>query len=332
MEFTAKQIAEFVQGHVEGDENASVSTFAKIEEGKPGAISFLSNEKYTHYIYDTESSIVLVNESLKLEKDLKCTLIRVPNAYEAVAKLLQLYESIKPKKTGIDPLAFVAPTAKIGKNTYVAPFAYVGDNVTVGDDCIINPHVCIYHDCKVGNRCILHAGCVIGADGFGFAPNANGYDKIPQIGIVTIEDDVEIGANTCIDRSTMGSTYVRKGVKLDNLVQIAHNTDIGANTVMSSQVGIAGSTKVGEWCMFGGQVGIAGHITIGDKVMLGAQSGVPSSIKSNQQLIGTPPMEMKPYFRSQAIFRRLPDMYKELDSLKKQVEELKSMLNKQAHE
>ena len=182
----------------------------------------------------------------------------------------------------------------------------------------------IYHDCKVGNNCILHAGCVIGADGFGFAPTANGYDKIPQIGIVTIEDNVEIGANTCVDRSTMGSTYVRKGVKLDNLVQIAHNTDIGANTVMSSQVGIAGSTKVGEWCMFGGQVGIAGHIKIGNKVMLGAQSGVPGSIKDNQELIGTPPMEMKPYLRSQAIFSRLPEMYKELNDLRKELEELKA--------
>ena len=182
----------------------------------------------------------------------------------------------------------------------------------------------IYHDCKVGKNCILHAGCVIGADGFGFAPTADGYDKIPQIGIVTIEDNVEIGANTCIDRSTMGSTYVRKGVKLDNLVQIAHNTDIGANTVMSSQVGVAGSTKVGEWCMFGGQVGISGHITIGNKVMLGAQSGVPGSIKDNQQLIGSPPMEMKPFFRSQAIFRRLPEMYKELAALRKEIEEIKS--------
>lgn len=342
MEFTAKQIAEFIQGRVEGDENATVNTFAKIEEGKPGAISFLSNSKYTHYIYETEASIVLVDESLKLEKEVKSTLIRVKSAYEAVARLLQLYESMKPKKKGIDSLAFIDSTAKIGEDCYIGPFVAIGPNVTVGNGCVLHPHVTIgegavigddtaiysnavvYHGCKIGKRCVLHAGCVIGADGFGFAPSENGYDKIPQIGIVTIEDDVEIGANTCVDRSTMGSTFIRKGVKLDNLVQIAHNTDIGANTVMSSQVGVAGSTKVGEWCMFGGQVGVSGHITIGNKVMLGAQSGVPGSIKDNQQLIGTPPMEMKPYFRSQAIFRRLPDMYKELNELRKEVDELKS--------
>lgn len=344
MEFTAKQIAEFIQGRVVGDDNAAVNTFAKIEEGKPGAISFLSNSKYTHYIYDTKSTIVLVDESLELEQEVNCTLIRVKSAYEAVAKLLQLYESMKPKKKGIDSLAFIDPTAKIGEDCYIGPFVAIGPNVTIGDGCVLHPHVTIgeratigedteiysnaviYHDCKVGSNCILHAGCVIGADGFGFAPTADGYDKIPQIGIVTIEDNVEIGANTCVDRSTMGSTYVRKGVKLDNLVQIAHNTDIGANTVMSSQVGIAGSTKVGEWCMFGGQVGVAGHITIGNHVMLGAQSGVPGNIKDNQQLIGTPPMGMKPYFRSHAIFRRLPEMYKEMNDLRKELNELKAKM------
>ena len=342
MEFTAKKIAEFVQGRVVGDENATVNSFAKIEEGKPGAISFLSNDKYTQYIYTTDSSVVLVDEGLKLDNEVKCTLIRVKNAYEAVAKLLQLYESIKPKKKGVSSLAFIDPTAEIGKDCYIGPFVAIAQNAKIGDGAILHPHVTIeegaiignnteiysnavvYHNCKVGNNCILHAGCVIGADGFGFAPTADGYDKIPQIGIVTIEDNVEIGANTCIDRSTMGSTYIRQGVKLDNLVQIAHNTDIGANTVMSSQVGIAGSTKVGEWCMFGGQVGIAGHIKIGNKVMLGAQSGVPSSLKDNQELIGTPPMEMKPYFRSQAIFRRLPEMYKELNELRKELDELKA--------
>lgn len=341
MEFSAKQIAQFVQGVIEGDENATVNTFAKIEDGKRGAISFLSNPKYTHYIYDTESSIVLVDKSVELEKPTKATLIRVDNAYECVAKLLQLYESMKPKKTGIDSLAFVSPSAKIGENVYIGAFAYIGDNVVIGDgcqiypnvvicenakvgnDCLFYPNVTIYHDCHVGNRVTLHAGSVVGSDGFGFAPSENGYDKIPQIGIVTIEDDVEIGANTCIDRSTMGSTYVRKGVKLDNLVQIAHNTDIGANTVMSAQVGVAGSTKVGQWCMFGGQVGIAGHITIGNKVFLGAQSGVPSSLKDDQTLIGTPPMEKLPYFKSQAIFQRLPDLYKQIQKLQKEVDELK---------
>lgn len=343
MEFSAKQIAQFVQGVIEGDENATVNTFAKIEDGKPGAISFLSNPKYTHYIYDTESSIVLVDKSVELEKPTKATLIKVDNAYECVAKLLQLYESMKPKKTGIDSLAFISPSAKIGENVYIGAFAYIGDNVVIGDgcqiypnvvicenakvgnDCLFYPNVTIYHDCHIGNRVTLHAGSVVGSDGFGFAPSENGYDKIPQIGIVTIEDDVEIGANTCIDRSTMGSTYVRKGVKLDNLVQIAHNTDIGANTVMSAQVGIAGSTKVGQWCMFGGQVGIAGHITIGNKVFLGAQSGVPSSLKDNQTLIGTPPMEKLPYFKSQAIFQKLPDLYKQIQNLQKEVDELKKL-------
>lgn len=342
MEFTAQQIAELIKGRVEGDKDAKVSSFAKIEEGHEGAISFLSNKKYLHYIYETKSSVVLVDESLALERNVNCTLIRVKSAYEAVAQLLQLYESMKPRKRGISDLAFIDPTATIGEDCYIGPFAYVGPKCVIGDNSIIHPHAAlgdnvivgknteihsnavIYHDCKVGNRCILHAGCVIGADGFGFAPSEKGYDKIPQIGIVTIEDDVEIGANTCVDRSTMGSTFIRNGVKLDNLVQIAHNTDIGANTVMSSQVGVAGSTKVGEWCMFGGQVGISGHITIGNKVMLGAQSGVPGSIKDGQQLIGTPPMEMRSYFKSQAIFRRLPEMYNEINKLRKEIEELKA--------
>ena len=320
MEFSAKQIAEYIQGVIEGDENATVHTFAKIEEGIPGAISFLSNPKYTHYIYDTQSSIVLVNKDFAPEKEVKATLIRVDNAYESLAKLLNLYEMSKPKKTGVDPLAYIAPTAKIGQNVYIAPFACVADGAEVGDntilhphatvgtsakvgsDCILYPHATVYHDCRVGNHCILHAGSVIGADGFGFAPSPEGYEKIPQIGIVILEDNVEVGANTCIDRATMGATIIRKGVKLDNLIQIAHNVEVGSHTVMASQVGIAGSTKVGEWCMFGGQVGIAGHIKIGDKVNLGAQSGVPGSIKDGQNLIGTPPMELKAYFKSSAVF------------------------------
>ena len=344
MEFKAQQIAELIQGRIEGDPNASISMFAKIEEGKPGAISFLSNSKYTHYIYDTESSVVLVDESLVLEKPVKATLIRVKNAYEAVAKLLQMYDSMKPKKVGISSLAFIDDTATIGKDCYIGPFVAIGPGVVVGDGCVFHPHVTIgekatignnteiysnavvYHHCKVGNNCILHAGSVVGADGFGFAPGANGYDKIPQIGIVTIEDNVEIGANTCIDRSTMGSTYVRKGVKLDNLVQIAHNTDIGENTVMSSQVGVAGSTKVGKWCMFGGQVGIAGHITVGDKVMLGAQSGVPGSLKDGENLIGTPPIPLTNYFRSSAIFKRLPDVYRQINDMQKTINELQAQL------
>lgn len=341
MEFTAKQIADFIGGKVEGDINATVNTFAKIEEGTKGAISFLSNPKYIHYIYDTQSSIVLINNDVELERPVNTTLIRVDNAYECVAKLLQLYDAARPKKQGIDSLAFLSPKATIGENVYIGAFAYIGDNavigngtmvyphaticdnVKIGEKCKIYPNVVIYEGCKLGNEVTIHSGSVIGADGFGFAPNTEGYAKIPQIGIVTIEDNVEIGANTCIDRSTMGSTIIRKGVKLDNLIQVAHNVEIGENTVMSAQVGIAGSTKIGSWCMFGGQVGLAGHITVGDKTFLGAQSGVPGNIKGDQTLIGTPPMEPKAYFKSQAIFRKLPDMYKQINELQKQLDELK---------
>lgn len=340
MEFTAEQIANVIGGRVEGNKDAKVHTFAKIEEGTEGAISFLSNPKYTHYLYNTKSSIVIVNEDVELEKDVDATLIRVPNAYESIAKLLQIYEASKPKKTGVAPQAYIAPSAKLGNNCYVGPFAYVGegaeigdgcqiyphavvgDNVKVGSNCIFYPNTTIYQGCKIGNNVTIHAGSVIGADGFGFAPGADGYDKIPQIGIVVIEDNVEIGANTCVDRSTMGATIIHKGVKLDNLVQVAHNVEIGENTVMSAQVGIAGSTKVGSWCMFGGQVGLAGHITIGNKTFLGAQSGVPGSLKGGEELIGTPPMNPRQYFKSQAIFRRLPDMYKDLNDAKKKIEEL----------
>ena len=344
MEFTAEQIANVIGGRVEGNKDAKVHTFAKIEEGTEGAISFLSNPKYTHYLYNTKSSIVIVNEGVELEKDVDATLIRVPNAYESIAKLLQIYEASKPKKTGVAPQAYIAPSAKLGNNCYVGPFAYVGegaeigdgcqiyphavvgDNVKVGSNCIFYPNTTIYQGCKIGNNVTIHAGSVIGADGFGFAPGADGYDKIPQIGIVVIEDNVEIGANTCVDRSTMGATVIHKGVKLDNLVQVAHNVEIGENTVMSAQVGIAGSTKVGSWCMFGGQVGLAGHITIGDKTFLGAQSGVPGSLKGGEELIGTPPMNPRQYFKSQAIFRRLPDMYKDLNDAKKKIEELNEII------
>lgn len=343
MEFSAKQIAEFIHGKIEGDENATVNTFAKIEEGKKGAISFLSNPKYTHYLYDTESSVVLVDEALELTRQTKATLIRVSNAYESVAKLLQLYESMKPKKQGIDSMAFVSSTAKIGEGCYVGAFAYIGDNVEIGDNCQIYPHATIYdntkignnciiypnasiyHDCRIGNNVTLHSGCVIGADGFGFAPSQDGYDKIPQIGIVTIEDNVEIGANTCVDRSTMGSTYIRNGVKLDNLIQIAHNVEVGKNTVMAAQVGVAGSTKVGEWCMFGGQVGMAGHITIADRTNVGAQAGIPGNVRRpDTTILGTPAYDAKGFMRSSAIFRKLPDMYAQLNNLQQEIEKLKN--------
>lgn len=325
MEFTAKQIADFVQGRVEGNEQAVVNTFAKIEEGRTGALSFLSNPKYTHYIYDTQSSVVLVNEDVELEKPVQATLIRVKNAYESVARLLQLYDSMKPKKTGVDPLAFVSATAEIGKDVYIAPFAYIGDNVKIGDGSRIFPHVTIYEGCRIGCNVTIHAGSVIGADGFGFAPNQEGYDKIPQIGIVIIEDNVEIGANTCIDRSTMGQTIIRKGVKLDNLIQVGHNCEIGENTVMSAQAGLAGSTKLGAWCMVGGQAGFSGHIHIADKTFIGAQSGVISNTKGNgEQLIGTPAIDPKAFFKAQAVMKKLPDMYRELGMLRKELEALKA--------
>jgi len=343
MEFTAKQIAELIQGRIEGDENAVVNTFAKIEEGKKGAISFLSNPKYTHYVYDTESSAVLIDEDVELEKPTNATLIRVKNAYECVAKLLQMYDAMKPKKSGIDPLAFISPKTKVGENCYIGAFAYIGDGVEIGDgcqiyphaviydnakvgnNCIIYPNVSIYHDCRLGNNVTIHSGSVIGADGFGFAPTPDGFDKIPQIGIVTIEDNVEIGANTCIDRSTMGSTYIRKGAKLDNLIQVAHNAEVGQNTVMAAQVGIAGSTKVGNWCMFGGQVGIAGHLNIADGTQVGAQAGITNSIKKAEApILGSPAIDAKAYMKSYAVFRRLPDIYQQQSALKKEVEQLKS--------
>jgi len=324
MEFTAKQIADFVGGRVEGNDNAVVNTFAKIEEGKEGAISFLSNPKYTSYLYETKASVVLINEDLELEKPVSATLIRVKNAYECVAKLLQMYATTLPKKTGVHPLAFVADSAEIGKDVYIGPFTYVGEGVKIGDGSMINPNVTIYDGCQIGKNVTIHAGSVIGADGFGFAPNQEGYEKIPQLGIVIIEDDVEIGANTCVDRSTMGQTIIHKGVKLDNLIQVAHNCEIGENTVMSAQVGMAGSTKIGSWCMVGGQAGFAGHIHVADRTMIGAQCGVISNTKGNgENLIGSPAMDPKDFFKAKALYRRLPEMYKEISALRKEIEELK---------
>ncbi len=324
MIFTAKQIADFIGGRVEGDENAVVSTFAKIEEGKEGAITFLSNPKYTSYIYDTKATIVLINDDVVLEHPVNATLIRVKNAYECVAKLLQMYAASLPKKTGIHSLAFVAESAEIGKDVYIGPFTYVGEGVKIGDGSIINPNVTIYDGCQIGKNVTIHAGSVIGADGFGFAPNQEGYEKIPQLGIVIIEDNVEIGANTCVDRSTMGQTIIHKGVKLDNLIQVAHNCEIGENTVMSAQVGMAGSTKVGSWCMVGGQAGFAGHIHIADRTMVGAQCGVIKNTKGNgESLIGSPAMDPKDFFKAKALYTRLPDMYKEISALRKEIEELK---------
>ncbi len=342
MEFTAKQIAQLIEGRIEGDENAVVKTFAKIEEGVPEAISFLSNPKYTHYIYDTKSSVVLINDDVELEKPVTATLIRVKNAYECMAKLLQAYESMKPKKTGIHPTAYISESASVGKDVFVGAFACIGDDsvigdgtqiyphtvigdgVTIGEQTTIYPNVTIYQGCKIGNNVTIHAGAVIGADGFGFAPNQEGYDKIPQIGIVIIEDNVEIGANTCIDRSTMGQTVIHKGVKLDNLIQVAHNCEIGENTVMSAQAGLAGTTKIGAWCMVGGQAGFSGHIHVADRTFVGAQCGVIKNTKGGgESLIGSPAMDPKMFFKAKAIYSKLPDMYRQIAQLQREIEELK---------
>lgn len=340
MEFNAEQIAAYLQGQVEGDPKAVVTTFAKIEEGVPGAITFLSDIHYEHYLYDTKASVVLVNKDFQPSKPVSATLIRVEDARACVARLLTLYQqAMSQPRVGIHPQACVAETAQIGKNVYVGPHAYVGENVvigdgsqlyagvvveeraTVGENCILYPNVSVYHDCHVGNRVILHSGCCIGSDGFGFAPVDGGYEKIPQIGNAIIEDDVEIGANSCVDRAVMASTYVRKGVKLDNLVQIAHNCDIGENTVMSAQVGVAGSTKIGQWCMFGGQVGIAGHIEIADRTRSGAQAGIAGKVrKSDQVIIGSPAMDARQFARCSAVFKNLPELWKDVNDLKRAFE------------
>ena len=336
MEFTAKQIADFLQGEVEGNPDVKVNNFAKIEEGKPQTLTFLSNLKYTHYIYETKADIVLVNADFKAEKEIKATLIRVDNAYEALAKLLELVEKSKPAKVGIEPMSYIAESVKVGKEVYIAGFAYISDNSVVGDNSKIYPHVFIgdnvsignnvtlhsgvkiYADCKVGDNSIIHSGAVIGSDGFGFAPQADGcYHKIPQMGNVVIKSNVEMGANTVIDRAVMDSTVIHEGVKLDNLIQIAHNVEVGKHTVIASQSGISGSTKVGERCLFGGQVGLAGHLKIGNDVKIGAQSGIGKSQKDGSEVIGTPAIPIRDWYKSSLIFGKLPEMYRELAQLKK---------------
>lgn len=341
MKFTAKQIASFIDGEIIGNENAEVYTFAKIEEGVPGALSFLGNPKYTEYIYTTESTIVLVNKDFVPTKEIKPTLIKVDNAYNSLAKLLTIYEASKPKKQGISSLASIATSAKIGENCYIAPYVVIGENCEIGDNCMlydavsigdgvkigsnntIYSHAVIYHDCRIGNNCILHGGCVIGADGFGFAPTANGYEKIPQTGIVIVEDNVEIGANTCIDRATMGATVIHSGVKLDNLIQIAHNDEVGSHTAMAAQVGVAGSTKIGEWCIFGGQAGISGHSTIGNHTTIGPQCGTIGNLKGGETVLGSPAIDAKEYIRAAAYLKRLPEMSKKIKELTREIEELK---------
>jgi UDP-3-O-[3-hydroxymyristoyl] glucosamine N-acyltransferase len=343
MEFTAQTIAGFLKGEVEGNPEVKVNTIAKIEEGEEGALSFLANPKYEHYIYETKSSIVLVNKSFVPSAKIDATLIRVENSYDAFASLLRLVDQARPRKKGIHPSAVIEPSATIGSDVYIGPFAYigencmvgdgcqvyphvyVGDNTTIGNNCTLNPGVTIYHDCVLGEGCIIHAGSVIGSDGFGFAPQSESeFMKIPQLGNVILEDHVEIGANVTIDRATMGSTIIRKGVKLDNLIQIGHNVEVGENSVMAAQTGISGSTKIGKNCMFGGQVGLGGHIKIANGTKIGAQGGVISNIKEeNSAIIGSPAIEIKQFMKSSIIFRKLPEMSSKIDKLEKEVESLK---------
>lgn len=344
LSFSAKQIAEVLHGEIVGDPAVEVSDFSKIEEGKQGTLTFLSNPKYEQYIYDTKASIVLVNADFVPSKPVQATLIKVFNAYASLAILLNMVNAAKPQKTGIEKPSYVSPSAKVGENIYLGAFAYIGqyasignnvkiypqtyigDNVVIGDGTIIHAGVKIYEGCKIGKNCIIHAGAVIGADGFGFAPENGEFKKIPQLGIVLIEDDVEVGANTTIDRAVMNETHIRKGVKLDNLIQIAHNVQIGENTVMASQVGISGSTKVGKNCMLGGQVGLGGHISIGDNTNIGAQSGIISNIKDGVNIIGSPAIPVKNFFRSSAVFAKLPDIYRQINQMQKELDKLKASL------
>jgi UDP-3-O-[3-hydroxymyristoyl] glucosamine N-acyltransferase len=347
MVFTAQQIADFLQGEIQGDPSVKVSDFSKIEEGKPGTLSFLSNPKYSQYIYESQASIVLVNKNFQPEKDILATLIRVDDAYQSLALLMSLVDQAKPKKTGISSLAFVSATAKIGENSYIAPFVYIGDNVTIGDNCSLYSHcsiedgvqlgnnvnlfagVTIYNNCVIGNNCTLHSGSVIGSDGFGFAPTEDGsYKKIPQMGNVIVEDDVEIGANSIVDRATLGSTIIRKGVKIDNLVQVAHNVEVGENTVIAAQTGISGSTKLGKQCILAGQVGIAGHLQIADGTIFGAQTGVPNSVKiPNQTLQGYPAIPVMTFHKAAIVHKNLPDLQKMIYAMQKRIEELEKKIN-----
>lgn len=342
MKFTAKQIAEILEGEIDGNENPEVFKLSKIEEGEKGSITFLSNLKYTPFVYTTNASVVIVNKNFTPDKELKTVLIKVDDAYNAFSKLLEFYDEIKLNKIGIESPSFISETAKIGKNIYLGAFSYLGNNVTIGDNVKIYPNVYIgdnvtissnttiftgakiYSETVIGKNCVIHAGTVIGADGFGFAPNTDGiYNKIPQIGNVIIEDNVNIGAATTIDRATMGSTIIRKGVKLDNQIQVAHNVEIGENTVIAAQTGIAGSTKIGENCMIGGQAGIVGHLTIGNNVRIQAQSGIGRNIKDNEILQGSPAFGYSDYYKSYVYFKKLPELVATINSLEKEIKALK---------
>jgi UDP-3-O-[3-hydroxymyristoyl] glucosamine N-acyltransferase len=339
MKFTAQQIAEILNGEIVGNAEVEVNSLAKIEEGQKGDLCFLANEKYTPHIYTTKASIVIVNTSFISDTEITATLIKVEDAYSSFSQLLELYNKMQFNEVGISKKADIDENCSIGDAVFVGAFTsicegvtignnvkihpncYIGKNVTIGDNSIIYPNVSIYHNCKIGSNNIIHSGVVIGSDGFGFAPNAeNNYDKISQIGNVIISDDVEIGANTTIDRATMGSTKIGKGVKLDNLIQIAHNVEVGDHTVIAAQAGVAGSSKIGKNCMIGGQTAVSGHLTIADEVKIAGQSGIASSIKQVGKIVQGPmAFDIKDFQRSYIIFKKLPDLYRTVNSIKKQI-------------
>lgn len=346
MEYTAQNIADLLNGTIVGDKDVKVSNISKIEEGNPGTLSFLANPKYTKYIYSTKASIVIVNEDFKPQKDISSTLIKVKDAYQAFAALLDFYNKNKNNYKGVDEQTYISETAKVGKNIYLGSFSYIGDNavigdnvkifpqvyignnVRIGDNTILFPGVKVYHDCKIGANCIIHASSVIGSDGFGFAPKSQAdYMKVPQIGNVILEDNVEVGSNTTIDRATIGSTIIRKGVKLDNLIQIAHNVEIGDHTVIAAQTGISGSTKLGKDCMIAGQVGFVGHLNIADEVKIAAQSGISSNIKEKGAVHqGSPNFEIRDYRKSYVLFKKLPELYKQINNLEEEIKKLREKL------
>ncbi|WP_353085453.1 UDP-3-O-(3-hydroxymyristoyl)glucosamine N-acyltransferase [Flavobacterium sp.] len=339
MKFTAEQIAGILNGEVVGNPNAEVSKLAKIEEGIPGSLTFLSNPKYQNYIYTTQATVTIVNKNFEPENPITTTLIKVDDPYQAFSKLLEYYNQVKLMKSGIEQpsvisegvtygddlylgsFCYVGKNVKIGNNVKIYPNTFIGDNVVIGDNCVFFAGVRVYSETEIGNNCVIHSGAIVASDGFGFAPHEDGtYSKIPQIGNVILEDDVEIGACTTIDRATMGSTIIRKGAKLDNQIQIAHNVEVGENTVIAAQTGIAGSTKIGKNCMIGGQVGVAGHITIGDNVRIQAQSGIGKSLKDGEVVQGSPAFTYGDFSKSYVHFRNLPKIVSDLDALKKKLE------------
>ena len=338
MQFTAEMIAGLLNGEIVGDKNAAVSTVSSIDGGKAGSLAYLTNPKYEQYIYTTEASIVLVDKTFEPKEEVKTTLVKVENVAECVLNLLEMYNASRPQKSGVSKLASIHEEATVGQSCYIGDFTvvergaklgdkvqlypqcYIGDNVEIGEGTKLYPGVKIYEGCKIGRNCIIHAGAVIGADGFGFAPKADGtFAKIPQLGNVIIEDNVEIGANTCVDRAKTDSTIVRSGVKLDNLIQVGHNVQIGSNTVMSAQVGIAGTTKIGSNCFVGGQVGFADHITVGTGCKIGSQSGLDKNVPDGEIRFGSPALPGIQYHRSFAVFRNLPEMATKLRELEKRI-------------